>query len=81
MDTGFLYGHVSLGTNFTLFSLHPYYSYSTTVTAVTVAPGPPSSPIVITTDQDGEYMQHIYRAELLTGSVDRGWSCDDGLVM
>ena len=54
LNTGNVYGHVSGGTNFTIFSLHPYYNYSITVTAVTVSPGPVTDPIVITTDQDGE---------------------------
>lgn len=54
MDTGNTYGHVSLITNFTLFGLHPYYTYSIVVTAVTVAPGPPTSPVVILTNEDGK---------------------------
>ena len=54
IDTGNVYGHVSLSTNFTLFSLHPYYVYTIIVTAVTVAPGPPTGPITITTNEDGE---------------------------
>lgn len=57
VDTGNEYGHISLSTNFTAFSLHPYYSYSITITAVTVSPGPPSDPIVIRTDQDGNSAQ------------------------
>ena len=54
VDTGNMYGHVSLNTNFTLFALHPYYTYMITVSAVTVALGPATSPITIRTDQDGE---------------------------
>jgi hypothetical protein len=54
VDTGNVYGHVSSRTNFTLFSLHPYYSYSITVTAVTVAPGPPTAEIFVRTEQDGK---------------------------
>ena len=53
-ETGSTFGHVSLRTNFTLFGLHPYYNYQITTTAVTIGPGPRTSPIVITTDQDGE---------------------------
>jgi len=53
-ETGNTFGHVSLRTNFTLFGLHPYYNYRVTTTAVTVGPGPSTSPVVITTDQDGE---------------------------
>lgn len=54
MDTGNMYNHVSSRTNLTLFTLHPYYSYSVTVTAVTVNPGPPTTPVVIRTDQDSK---------------------------
>ena len=53
VDTGNTFGHVALTTNFTLLSLHPYYTYSIVVSAVTVATGPATSPIAITTDQDG----------------------------
>lgn len=60
VDTGNVYGHVALTTNFTLFALHPYYTYSTIVTAVTVSTGPPTSPVVITTHEDGEYKFSIY---------------------
>lgn len=54
LETGNMHGHISPRTNFTLFSLHPYFSYSITVTAVTVSPGPPTSPVVIRTEQDGK---------------------------
>ena len=54
LDTGLEVGHVSLSTNFTLFALHPYYSYSIRVTAVTVAAGPAASPVVIRTNEDGK---------------------------
>ena len=60
VDTGNVYGHVSLNTNFTLFSLHPYYTYMITVSAVTVAPGPATSPISIRTDQDGEELHNFH---------------------
>ena len=59
-DTGKRYGLVSLRTNFTLFGLHPYYTYSITVTAVTVAPGPPTSPVLILTNEDGKETNLFY---------------------
>ena len=37
-------------------SLHPYYGYECTVSAVTIAPGPYSEPRLITTPQDGKYI-------------------------
>lgn len=36
-------------------SLHPFYNYSCTVAAVTVAEGPSSSRITVTTEQDGDH--------------------------
>ena len=53
-NTGLKFGHVALSTNITLFSLHPYYTYSITVTAVTIAPGPPTTAVLIRTDEDGK---------------------------
>ncbi len=53
LETGSTFGHVSLRTNLTLFNLHPFYRYSITTTAVTVGSGPPTSPVIVTTDQDG----------------------------
>lgn len=35
-------------------SLHPFYNYTCTVAAVTIAEGPPSSRITVTTEQDGD---------------------------
>ena len=39
----------------TLSSLHPYYNYSITITAVTVLPGPASPSIVVMTLEGGTY--------------------------
>jgi len=54
LNTGITSSYTASRTNFTLFSLHPYYSYSITVSAVTIATGPPSSPIVVTTDSESK---------------------------
>ena len=56
INTGNMFGHVALNTNFSLFSLHPYYTYSIVVSAVTISTGPATSPITITTDQDGKFI-------------------------
>lgn len=40
-------------TNITIGHLHPYYTYSCIVSAVTVKEGPTSNPINITTLEDG----------------------------
>ena len=33
--------------------LHPYYTYSFVISAVTIGPGPPSSVYSVTTDEEG----------------------------
>ena len=63
-ETGSTFGHVSLRTNFTLFGLHPYYNYQITTTAVTVGQGPSTSPVVITTDQDGETKDKVHYLDI-----------------
>ena len=34
--------------------LHPYYTYSFVISAVTIGPGPPSSVYNVTTDEEGD---------------------------
>lgn len=41
-------------------SLHPYYNYTCAVAAITVAEGPVSSSVTITTAQDGEITYFLY---------------------
>ena len=53
LDTGASFLQTSLGTEFTIFSLHPNYYYEFTVAAVTVGVGPPSPPIIVQTNEDG----------------------------
>ena len=53
LDTGASFLQTSSGTEFTVFSLHPNYYYAFTVAAVTVGAGPPSPPIVVQTNEDG----------------------------
>ena len=48
--------YIAFGTSINITNLHPYTEYSCRVAAVTVAMGPLSLPVNITTDQDGNYM-------------------------
>ena len=40
-------------------SLHPYYDYVCSVAAVTIGPGPYTSPLLVRTLEDGEYSHAI----------------------
>ena len=79
-DTGMDYGHVSLSTNFTLFALHPFYTYVIMVTSVTVGPGPATNPIMVTTDQDSKqcctqwdlYCRHTFYPIMIATYA---WTC------
>ncbi len=53
LETGASFLQTSSGTEFTVYSLHPNYVYEFTVAAVTVGAGPPSPPILIQTNEDG----------------------------
>ena len=48
--------YIAFSTSINITNLHPYTEYSCRVAAVTVAMGPLSLPVNITTDQDGNYM-------------------------
>ena len=54
VDTGAQFQYSSSNTQYTLRSLHPYYTYEFVIEAVTVAPGPPTSAFSIQTSQDGK---------------------------
>ena len=54
VDTGVQFQYTSVNTQYTLRSLHPYYTYEVVIEAVTVAPGPPTSVFSIQTSQDGK---------------------------
>ena len=54
LDTGASFQQTSTTTTFTIYSLHPYYTYEFTLAAVTVGVGPASSPIAVQTDEDSE---------------------------
>ena len=53
-DTGREFNRSSLNTEASFLSLHPFYIYSVTITATTVAPGPPSLPVMIQTEEDSK---------------------------
>ena len=53
-DTGREFSRTSVNTEESFHSLHPFYIYSVTITATTVAPGPPSSPIMVQTEEDSK---------------------------
>jgi receptor-type tyrosine-protein phosphatase Q len=55
-ETSRSYFEILLGHHGSLDSLHPFYSYTVSVAAVTIGPGPSSNNVTITTDQDGELL-------------------------
>ena len=54
-DTGRKFSRTSVNTEESFHSLHPFYIYSVTITATTVAPGPPSTSIIVQTEEDSKY--------------------------
>ena len=41
-------------------SLHPHYEYVCSVAAVTIGPGPPTSPLTVRTFEDGECFPFLF---------------------
>ena len=56
---------MSTATTVVASTLHPYYTYSFTVSAVTVGEGPYSQPLSIQTLEDGEKDSYIIMVALL----------------
>lgn len=54
VETGRMFQHVSTTTSLTVMNLHPDYTYNWIVAAFTVAEGPYSNIMSITTPEDGE---------------------------
>ena len=54
VDTGNVFSYTITETEFTVESLHPYYYYSCSVSAVTVLAGPYSDSQMIQTEIDGK---------------------------
>lgn len=52
-ETGIIFQWNVTGTSYTITSLHAYYKYTISVSAVTVDTGPYSDGINITTDEAG----------------------------
>ena len=53
-DTGNIYSHSTAQLSITVGDLHPYYTYNFSISAVTVAPGPYSEPLVVQTLPDSK---------------------------
>ncbi len=58
METGTVLTYTTVNTNISVSALHPAYTYLCSVAAVTVAVGPETDPIVITTLEDGRFHQY-----------------------
>ena len=56
LNTGNVFSYTTTETEFTVGSLHPYYYYSYSVSAVTVLAGPYSNSQMIQTEIDGKYV-------------------------
>lgn len=56
-ETGILRNYTTSSTNITIAHLHPFYTYSCVISALTVSEGPVSNPAIVTTPQDGKFMK------------------------
>ena len=56
LNTGNTFSYTTNATEITVGSLHPYYYYSCSVSAVTVSAGPYSDLYTVQTEIDGEYL-------------------------
>ena len=55
IDTRNVFSYFTMTTEFNAGFFHPYYYYSCSVSAVTIAPGPYTDPVIIQTRIDGIY--------------------------
>ena len=53
METGRLFSFTAVNTSLRVSPLHPFYTYTCIVAAVTVGLGPYSAPVVVQTPEDG----------------------------
>lgn len=53
LDTGNSFIQIATSTEFTFYSLHPYYTYAFTIAAMTVDIGPTSNSVIAMTEEDG----------------------------
>lgn len=58
-ETGILKNYTTSSTNITLADLHPFYTYSCVISAITVSEGPASNPVIITTPQDSKFIKML----------------------
>lgn len=60
LKTGIKFSYTSIGTGITLNSLHPYYLYQFTITAVTISLGPPTASFTVRTLEDGMSQSYFH---------------------
>ncbi len=53
LETGSIFSYASTNTNFTIALLHPNYQYQFEISAITIAAGPSSMPIILQMPEDG----------------------------
>lgn len=53
LETGSIFSYTSTNTNFTITLLHPNYQYQFEISAITIATGPSSMPIILQMPEDG----------------------------
>lgn len=56
-ETGILKNYTTSSTNITIADLHPFYTYSCVISAMTVSEGPASNPAIVTTPQDSKFIK------------------------
>lgn len=65
VDTGNVLSLVSYSTSITVQFLHPFYTYASIVSAVTIDEGPYSELFMVTTPEDGKILNKIMTIILL----------------
>ena len=63
---------MSNGTQINLELLHPYYTYSIVISAVTIGPGSPSSAYNVITDEEGNYNLPLFIDQVMELQLDMG---------
>ena len=58
-DTGEIFTHPTVGLSIIVGSLHPYYTYNFSISAVTVAPGPYSVQVTVQTLPDSKFAKLV----------------------
>jgi len=68
-DTGEMFSLSSTHQQITVGSLHPYYIYHFSVSAVTVGPGPYSQPHTVQTLPDGKFTKFVNALRSLSSPI------------